>query len=81
MAKLGGFPLQSHPLIALAFERGAAARMSAKKMGTYFEMGTNGHRFVCFQIGISLLRRHLRRVSIQLLVRPTCSNGGVSLLA
>ena len=23
-----------------------------KKMGTYFEMGTDGHRFVCFQIGI-----------------------------
>ena len=25
----------------------------AKKMGTYFEMGTDGHRFVCFQNGIS----------------------------
>ena len=25
----------------------------AKKMRTYFEMGTDGHRFVCFQIGIS----------------------------
>ena len=24
----------------------------AKKTGTYFEMGTDGHRFVCFQIGI-----------------------------
>ena len=24
-----------------------------QKMGTYFEMGTDGHRFVCFQIGIS----------------------------
>ena len=23
----------------------------AKKMGTYFEMGMDGHRFVCFQIG------------------------------
>ena len=25
----------------------------AKKMGTYFEMGTDGHRFLFFQIGIS----------------------------
>ena len=24
-----------------------------KKMVTYFEMGTDGHRFVCFQIAIS----------------------------
>ena len=52
-----------------------------QKMGTYFEMGTDGHRFVCFQTGISWLQRHLWGVSIQLLVRPTCSNGGVSRLA
>ena len=26
---------------------------AANKMGTYFEMGTNGYCFVCFQIGIS----------------------------
>ena len=25
----------------------------AKKMRTYFEMGTDGNRFLCFQIGIS----------------------------
>ena len=25
----------------------------AKKMRTYFEMGTDGHRFLCFQFGIS----------------------------
>ena len=25
----------------------------AKKMGTYFEMGTDGHRFICFEIGSS----------------------------
>ena len=25
----------------------------AKKMRTYFEIGTDGHRFVCFQIGTS----------------------------
>ena len=25
----------------------------ANKMRTYFEMGTDGHRLVCFQIGIS----------------------------
>ena len=27
--------------------------MVAKKMRTYFEMGTDGHRFLCFQFGIS----------------------------
>ena len=44
-------------------------------MGTYFEMGTDGHRFECFkcfQIGISSLRRYLRRVSIQLLDCLVC---------
>ena len=25
----------------------------AKKMRTYFEMGTDSHRFLCFQFGIS----------------------------
>ena len=25
----------------------------AKNMRTYFEMGTDGHRFLCFQFGIS----------------------------
>ena len=25
----------------------------AKKMRTYFEMGTDGHRFLCFQFGVS----------------------------
>ena len=25
----------------------------AKKMRTYFEMGTDGHRFLCFQFDIS----------------------------
>ena len=44
----------------------------AKKMRTYFEMGTDGHRFLCFKFGISLLRRYLRGVSIQLLVRLMC---------
>ena len=31
---------------------GSHSNRVAKKMGTYFEMGMNGHRFVCFQIGI-----------------------------
>ena len=36
----------------------------AKKMGAYFEMGTGGQRFICFQSGISILRRDLRGVSV-----------------
>ena len=44
----------------------------AKKMRTYFEMGTDGHRFLCFKFEISCLRRYLRGVSIQLLVRLIC---------
>ena len=32
--------------------KGAINRV-AKKMRTYFEMGTDGHRFLCFQFGIS----------------------------
>ena len=36
----------------------------AKKMGTYFEIGTDAHRFVCFQSGISIPRRYLRGVSV-----------------
>ena len=35
----------------------------AKKMRMDFEMGTDGHRFVCFKFGISRLRRHLRGVT------------------
>ena len=40
----------------------------AKKMRTYFEMGTDGHRVLCFYFGIILLRRYLRGVSIHLRV-------------
>ena len=36
----------------------------AKKMGTDFEMGTDGQRFVYFQSGIDILRRCLRGVSV-----------------
>ena len=28
-------------------------RQGCQKLGTYFEMGTDDHRFVCFQIEIS----------------------------
>ena len=31
----------------------AVTNRVAKKMRTYFEMGTDGHRFLCFQFGIN----------------------------
>ena len=31
----------------------SAINRVAKKMRTYFEMGTDGHHFLCFQLGIS----------------------------
>ena len=31
---------------------GTTSNRVAKQMGTYFEMEPDGHRFVCFQIGI-----------------------------
>ena len=39
--------------ILLTYYSILAINRVAKKMGTYFEMGTDGHRCVCFQIGIS----------------------------
>ena len=37
----------------------ASANRVARKMRTYFEMGTDGQRFVCLKSGISILRRYL----------------------
>ena len=61
---VSGFPSkqQTRPCTESTLLAGAAVKTKwsgiednrvARKMGTYFDMGTDGHRFGCFQIGIS----------------------------
>ena len=46
-------PVSSFVLFIFCFFGDVAFNRVAKKMRTYFEMGPDGHRFLCFQFGIS----------------------------
>ena len=47
-------PIEAMPIaIACLEQEDLGFNRVAKKMRRYFEMGTDGHRFLCFQFGIS----------------------------